>query len=147
MRDAEAAYVAMEQELQSDLDNYERTHSYDEYHYDLDDIEHDPYVLMSILSALHPGEWTLADVEDTLGMLFEKQCIQTETVTTETRYRTETVIKSVMHEIPRLDDICTTAMATPLWKSTRMRRKYLTPTTSAMWNSKTLTSATYLSTL
>ena len=93
MRDAEAAYVAMEQELQSDLDNYERTHSYDEYHYDLDDIEHDPYVLMSILSALHPGEWTLADVEDTLGMLFEKQYILTETVTTETRYRTETVIK------------------------------------------------------
>ena len=93
MLDAEAAYVAMEQELQRKLDNYERTHSYDEYHYDLDDIEHDPYVLISILSALHPGEWTLDDVEDTLGMLFEKQYILTETVTTETRYRTETVIK------------------------------------------------------
>ena len=93
MLDAEAAYVAMEQELQRKLDNYERTHSYDEYHYDLDDIEHDPYVLMSILSALHPGEWTLDDVEDTLGMLFEKQYILTETITTETRYRTETVIK------------------------------------------------------
>ena len=93
MLDAEAAYVAMEQELQRKLDNYERTHSYDEYHYDLDDIEHDPYVLISILSALHPGKWTLDDVEDTLGMLFEKQYILTETVTTETRYRTETVIK------------------------------------------------------
>ena len=93
MLDAEAAYVAMEQELQRKLDNYERTHSYDEYYYDLDDIEHDPYVLISILSALHPGEWTLDDVEDTLGMLFEKQYILTETVTTETRYRTETVIK------------------------------------------------------
>ena len=93
MLDAEATYVAMEQELQRKLDNYERTHSYDEYHYDLDDIEHDPYVLISILSALHPGEWTLDDVEDTLGMLFEKQYILTETVTTETRYRTETVIK------------------------------------------------------
>ena len=93
MLDAEAAYVAMEQELQRKLDNYERTHSYDEYHYDLDDIEHDPYVLISILSALHPGEWTLDDVEDTLGMLFEKQYILTETITTETRYRTETIIK------------------------------------------------------
>lgn len=93
MLDAEAAYVSMEQELQRKLDNYERTHSYDEYHYDLDDIEHDPYVLISILSALHPGEWALDDVEDTLGMLFEKQYILTETVTTETRYRTETVIK------------------------------------------------------
>ena len=93
MLDAEAAYIAMEEELQRKLDNYERTHSYDEYHYDLDDIEHDPYVLISILSALHPGEWTLDDVEDTLGMLFEKQYILTETITTETRYRTETVIK------------------------------------------------------
>lgn len=92
MLDAEAAYVAMEQDLQNSLDNYESTHDYDEYHYDLDDIEHDPYVLISILSALHPGEWTLADVEDTLDMLFEKQYILTETVTTETRYRTETEI-------------------------------------------------------
>ena len=93
MLDAEAAYVAMEQELQNKLDNYEYTHDYDEYSYDLDEIEHDPYVLISILSSLHPGEWTLSDVEDTLGMLFEKQYILTETVTSETRYRTETVIK------------------------------------------------------
>lgn len=92
MLGAEAAYVAMEQDLQNSLDNYESTHNYDEYHYDLDDIEHDPYVLISILSALHPGEWTLADVEDTLDMLFEKQYILTETVTTETRHRTETEI-------------------------------------------------------
>ena len=93
MLDAEAAYVAMEQELQNKLDNYEYTHDYDEYSYDLDEIEHDPYVLISILSSLHPGEWTLSDVEDTLGMLFEKQYILTETVTSEIRYRTETVIK------------------------------------------------------
>ena len=92
MLDAEAAYVAMEQELQNKLDNYEYTHDYDEYSYDLDEIEHDPYVLISILSALHPGEWTLSDVEDTLSMLFEKQYILTETVTSETRYRTETEI-------------------------------------------------------
>jgi len=93
MLDAEAAYVAMEQELQNKLDNYEYTHDYDEYSYDLDEIEHDPYVLISILSSLHPGEWTLSDVEDTLGMLFEKQYTLTETVTSEIRYRTETVIK------------------------------------------------------
>lgn len=34
-RGAEAAYCAMEAELQDKLDNYERAHSYDEYHYDL----------------------------------------------------------------------------------------------------------------
>ena len=89
MMAAEAAYCAMEADLQEYLDSYESTHSYDEYHYELDDIEHDPYVLISILSALHEGIFTLADVQDDLEMLFEKQYILTETVETETRYRTE----------------------------------------------------------
>ena len=87
---AEAQYCALEGELQDYLDNYERTHDYDEYHYDLDDIEHDPYVLISAISALHGGEWTIDEVGGTIQMLFDKQYILTETVTTETRYRTET---------------------------------------------------------
>lgn len=88
---AEAAYCAMEQALQRQLDRYEQTHDYDAYHYELDDIGHDPYVLTAILSAMHPGEWTLQEVMGTLDMLFEKQYILTETVESETRYRTETV--------------------------------------------------------
>lgn len=88
---AESAYCAMEQALQRKLDRYEQTHDYDEYHYELDDIGHDPYVLTAILSAMHPGEWTLPQVMGTLEMLFEKQYILTETVESETRYRTETV--------------------------------------------------------
>ena len=87
----EAAYCAMEQALQRQLDRYEQTHDYDAYHYELDDIGHDPYVLTAILSAMHPGEWTLPQVMGTLEMLFEKQYILTETVESETRYRTETV--------------------------------------------------------
>lgn len=87
---AEAAYCGMEAELKSYLDTYESTHDYDEYHFDLDEIEHDPYVLISILSAWHNGAWTIGDVQGTLQMLFEKQYILTETVETETRYRTET---------------------------------------------------------
>ena len=90
MLDAEARYCEMEAELQRKLDNYEATHNYDEYHFDLDDIEHDPYVLISILSALHEGEFTLSEVQGTLDMLFEKQYILTEEVIRETRYRTET---------------------------------------------------------
>ncbi|MDL2217892.1 C40 family peptidase [Christensenellaceae bacterium OttesenSCG-928-M15] len=87
---AEAAYTAMEDALQYELDNYEVLHSgYDEYHYDLDKIWHDPYVLISILSALN-GEFTIDEVQDTLAMLFEKQYILTESVVVETRYRTET---------------------------------------------------------
>ena len=57
MLGAEAAYCAMEDELQDYLDSYQRTHDYDEYHFDLDDIEHDPYVLISILTALREGAW------------------------------------------------------------------------------------------
>ena len=87
---AEAAYCKMEAELQEYLGTYEATHDYDEYHFDLDEIEHDPYVLLSILSALHEGVFTLDEVQSDLEMLFDKQYIFTETVTTETRYRTET---------------------------------------------------------
>lgn len=86
----EEQYCALEAELQEYLDTYEDTHDYDEYHYDLDDIEHDPYVLISAISALHGGEWMIGEVGGTIQMLFDKQYILTETVTTETRYRTET---------------------------------------------------------
>ena len=90
MLGAEAQYCAMEAELQRYLDTYESTHDYDEYHFDLDTIEHDPYVLISMITALHQGEWTLDEVQGTLQMLFEKQYILTEEVIVETRYRTET---------------------------------------------------------
>ena len=90
MLGAEEQYCRMEAELQRKLDTYESTHDYDEYHFDLDDIEHDPYVLISILSALHEGEFTLDEVQGTLQMLFDKQYILTEEVIVETRYRTET---------------------------------------------------------
>ena len=89
LQGAEEAYCAMEDELREYLNTYEQTHDYDEYRYELDEISHDPYVLLSILSALHEGTFTAADVEDDLTMLFEKQYILTETVTSETRYRTE----------------------------------------------------------
>lgn len=90
MLGAEAQYCEMEAELQRYLDTYESTHDYDEYHFDLDTIEHDPYVLISIITALHQGEWTLDEVQGTLQMLFDRQHILTEDVVVETRYRTET---------------------------------------------------------
>jgi len=88
---AQAAYAGMEAELQDYLDNYEALNpGYDEYVFNLDSIWHDPYVLISILSALHDGAWTLDDVQDTLKMLFDMQYILTETVTVEVRTRTVT---------------------------------------------------------
>lgn len=90
MLGAERQYCQMEADLQDLLENYESTHDYDEYHFDLDDIEHDPYVLVSILSALHEAEFTLDEIQGTLNMLFDKQYILTEEVVVEVRYRTVT---------------------------------------------------------
>ena len=87
---AEAAYCDLEAELSNYLDSYESTHDYDEYHFDLDEIEHDPYVLLSLLCSLHEGQWTLPQVEGSLQTLFDSQYILTEDVVVEVRYRTET---------------------------------------------------------
>ena len=90
MLGAEAAYCALEDELQRYLDTYTSAHDYDEYHFDLDTIEHDPYVLISMISALHEGAWTLDEVRGTLQDLFDRQYILTEDVVVEVRYRTVT---------------------------------------------------------
>lgn len=87
---AEAAYCGLEAELQDYLDTYESTHDYDEYHFELDDIAHDPYVLISIISALHEGVWEVDEIQGTLQMLFDRQYILTEDVVVEVRYRTVT---------------------------------------------------------
>ena len=55
-----------------------------------DEIEHDPYVLISLLSAWHEGVFTLDEVQSTLEMLFEKQYILTVEEEVQVRYRTET---------------------------------------------------------
>lgn len=101
MLGAEAAYAVMEAELQYEIDHYETLHpEYDEYHYDLDEIEHDPYVLISILTAYHGGAWTLGEVQGTMAMFFEKQYQLTERVVTEVRYRTETRTGSYTYTDP-----------------------------------------------
>lgn len=92
---AEDTYCAMEQSLQRQLERFEFDHNYNEYHYDLDDIGHDPYVLTAILSSLHSGDWTLLEVMDTLDMLFEMQYILTVDAETETRYRDPVTLEDV----------------------------------------------------
>ena len=95
MLGAEEQYLQMETELQDKLDNFESYYpGYDEYNFDLDDIEHDPYVLISILSALHEAEFTLDEIQNTLQMLFDKQYILTTEEIVEVRYRTETRVGS-----------------------------------------------------
>lgn len=87
MLGAETAYAGMEAALKNELDNYAALHpGHDEYQFDLDEIGHDPYVLISLLTAYHRGAWTLEQVRPTLEMLFDRQYILTETVTRQTRY-------------------------------------------------------------
>ena len=111
---AEAQYCAMEAELQRTLESYEDTHSYDEYHFDLDEIGHDPYVLISAITAVMGGKWTIDQVGDILELLFENQYILTEEVTTETRYRTEIWIDRNGNEyeidVPYTYFICTVTL-------------------------------------
>lgn len=85
----EADYSLMETALQEQIDNIETLYpDYDEYVYTLDEMQHDPYVLSAILSALYPG-YTRSEVTDTLTMLFEQQYQLHLSVETETRYRPE----------------------------------------------------------
>lgn len=111
---AESAYAGLESELQNYLDTYTSTHDYDEYHFDLDDIDHDPYVLLSILSALHEDGWTLADIQADLQALFDRQYILTESVAVEVRYYTDTRTDSEGNsydvEVPYNYYICTVTL-------------------------------------
>ena len=71
-------------------------------------------MLISILSALHDGVFTIDQVQGDLQTLFDKQYILTETVTTETRYRTETRTDSEGNEyeveVPYTWYICTVTL-------------------------------------
>ncbi len=80
MLEAEARYCQMEADLQDFLDDYEANHDYDDYRFDLDEIKHDPYVLISAVTALRGGPWTVDEVGEILELLFEKQYILTESV-------------------------------------------------------------------
>jgi cell wall-associated NlpC family hydrolase len=116
---AEAAYSGMETKLKNEADNYAALHpGYDEYHYNLDKVEHDPYVLISILSAMHDGAWTIDEAQSTISALFGKQYQFTQTVQTETRYRTETSTvtgadgstSTVTTQVPYTYTICTVTL-------------------------------------
>lgn len=88
---AERAYAAKERELQDEMDHYEQYHpGYDEYHVGAAEIWHDPYVLIAIISAYFDGQdWTVESAYPVIEKYFALQYVVTQTVTTETRYRTE----------------------------------------------------------
>lgn len=92
VRAAERAYAAKEKELESQLEHYAQEHpEYDEVEVDADEIWHDPYALIAIISAYFDGQdWTIDIAYPVIEKYFDLQYKLTETITTETRYTTET---------------------------------------------------------
>ena len=74
IRGAEEDYKQLERQLQLKIDMMEITHpGMDEYQYDLDPIEHDPWELTSYLTTLH-DDYTRSEVQGTLQDTFNKKC-------------------------------------------------------------------------
>lgn len=70
---AENAYLALEEELNEQINNMESTHTgYDEYNYQIDEISHNPYQLISYLTAKYE-EFTYAQVAGEVESLFTQQ--------------------------------------------------------------------------
>lgn len=88
--DAEAGYKELEEALDEQINSMETTHpGYDEYRYQVDEITHNPYQLISFLTVLYE-EFTYDQIKDVLPVLFEEQYRLTVEEVTEIRTRTET---------------------------------------------------------
>ena len=84
---AEAYYCGLEVALQTQIDNMATTHpDYDEYQYQIDEISHDPYALISYLTVLY-GEFEADDLTSEMDDLFASQYQLNVWETTETRTR------------------------------------------------------------
>ena len=86
----DAAYTDLENALDRQINNMEFTHpGYDEYRYQVDEISHNPYHLISYLTVVYQ-EFTYDQVKDDLAGLFSEQFRLTVEEIVETRTRTET---------------------------------------------------------
>lgn len=87
---ADEALMSMELDLQDTIDSIETDYpDYDEYNYDLDGIGHDPFALISYLSAIYVS-FNAAGVDADIASLFGEMYELTLTPREETRTRTVT---------------------------------------------------------
>ncbi len=87
---AELVYTEWETDLQMEINRVETDRpGYDEYRYQIDAIEHDPFELMGYLTSVYQ-DFSYGEVEGILRELFGAQYSLTYTEETEIRYRTET---------------------------------------------------------
>lgn len=87
----EDAYAALEAALNEQINSMESRHpGYDEYRYQIDEISHNPYHLISYFSAKY-GEFTYEQVADEIEEIFQRQY----SITTESTRETVTETKMV----------------------------------------------------
>ncbi|NDO48083.1 peptidoglycan DD-metalloendopeptidase family protein [Lachnospiraceae bacterium MD335] len=87
---ADLQLTRLELDLQNEIDRVETDYpGYDEYSYNLGAIGHNPFTLISYLSAVHT-EFTASGVESEIQALFDEMYTLTLTPDTETRTRTVT---------------------------------------------------------
>lgn len=90
MKGAEEDYLELEKELDRQIRQMESTHpGYDEYRYQLDEIGHDPYQLISHLTAVYE-QFTRGQVKPVIMELFKQQYVLKVWETIEIRTRTVT---------------------------------------------------------
>lgn len=89
MDEAELIFTEKEMALQKEIDQIENHYTgYDEYRYNVGEIGHDPFALISYLSALY-GEFTATKAESQLDSLFTEMYTLTTREVVEIRTRTE----------------------------------------------------------
>ena len=87
---AEEDYCLLEEKLMAEIEAIPASHpGYDEYNFDLDPINHDPYGLAAMLTAIHEA-YTRGEVQGTMTAIFDMQYELILTETIEIRTRTET---------------------------------------------------------
>ena len=90
MKGAEEDFLELEKELDKQIRQMESTHpGYDEYRYQLDEIGHDPYQLISHLTAVYE-QFTRGQVKSVIKELFKQQYLLKVWETIEIRTRMET---------------------------------------------------------
>lgn len=95
---AELTYTEWETDLQLEINSMETIRSgYDEYRYDVDEIGHDPHVLMAYLTAVY-GDFNSSQAESAMWSLFDSQYHLTLTEEVERRTRTEPATDPTTHQ-------------------------------------------------
>lgn len=95
---AELTYTEWETDLQLEINRMETIRSgYDEYRYDVDEIGHDPHVLMAYLTAVY-GDFNSSQAESAMRSLFDSQYHLTLTEEVEWRTRTEPATDPTTHQ-------------------------------------------------